>query len=1753
MKGQISLRGVFVCAVLASCLSAGVFAQQPGEDWTRIAILGIGTRVVVLSPTYTLDGIIFAGTEGLGVWRSMDDGDTWVQSTSDESLAHSCVADLVISPHFPSATTGDHTLFAITTDGAIYKCTDGHTTPFTFSCVMEAPLGAVGTSLAIHPLYDGTGTGSNLYVFAGYQEGPYPLYITSNGGTTWGGDVSSTLPGHLIIYDLAFSPSSGSGAADVFVGGNAVNTLPANSGPVWERTGTGTSGTWTKRSGADPMQLGSGDSETVTTLLYPGSARIWAGTLTHGMWLSTDTGGTWSAGCDGDKLGTLPRVNAIARSSGSSPHMIEGRDDRPYRSINSGANCTGWLPATPVWDVEFHPSYNGTTNCGILYATPNGLFRKSCSALDRGPAKVDGRAVAMAHNGDGKFMGSAGQGLFKSVPVTGTPYPMVRYNNFPGKRIPQIVAICPSPNYSELNGTCAESSATVFVAANFPGDPSYNGVYKSTNFGATWALVDRSATPATWPAGDTVYDFAIAPLWPADISLFAATTTGLWCYVSDSQGWTKVNDAGWMGPVWSVGIPPTYDRRSTAGFPYNTIFVGLDYGSPSLKNTVWYTNNNGSTWTKTDWDGATKLFGRATDFTFQDGFGISGNRVYASAISNTSPAGTGGVIKCIGGSGGNFATGWTSYNTGLGTSPMVWGIAAEPQFYTGGSYDSICATDSGVFKATSYNPIWTIKDTRPAWSVAYDQGDTSGNTAIVGFQNDTGVRPGGAALVTFAKTSFTVNTFTGYGTLPDDVWSTVAHDRDSNVLFSASPSMGVFVSEDAGISYRPWNRGMGDPTGPCVLRSGVGISMLAGRRNPAGGNNDIVWAGTAATGIKARWIYYNSTTGLIDLETENGSTANGWRDCSWLNESGVSQGTLATGRFERIQALPGTAQTYPVWAASPDLGMFELLAGPYWSIWKRQNSSAWGTNPPAKGVRHGDDGTDAVRLSSGAPVTDTVTSAALQSGWKYYSINVSSGAHTLYCYLRDLANDPDLYVRYNALPTTSTYDYRPNLHGLLDESVCVKALLLENFEEAWGPYGDNPPPGWTVSDTVSPSTWDTNDWYRAYWGAPYGIVAFITGYPSESQNNSLISPTFNLPAGKTTYTLEYDHDFQRGASEYGRIWYKSTQHPSWTLQKTYSASTTGWVHDSISLFSYAGDTNAQVCFQYAGLNGNFWALDNIRVAFTDTPNPIPLSMGTWYIGVNGYPVGTSQYELTATLDGCAATASSPPSSQGLTPEKWFAASDGENVPSPKAPTGNTTWGTVNEQGVFKGIGTSLESGPSPEAISWVARNGATPHTLGNLHANTVIQLTDQSLVVGCEDDVYYSPAPDEGITTWLSATANVANAGSNHFRDLLECSNGDVLIAANGTGTGGSAGGVWLSGDKGAHWMKISSGFDDSSQNLEDIVADSGNPPSYYASTDSTGVYTRTITAYPYPIVTSLVPNTGSVTGNDTITINGSNFMANCPTGLDCPDSNPVVLFGDTEVSATYLGTTQLRVTSPAHVTGAVGVAVRNPDTRLSSSKPAFTYACTQPTAVTNNGASDPDPYAFSGIQINWSQDPVLGDSGWKDGEFGTRTYSVLRGGTVTQSGIAYGTVSTTDTPPIAVTSYAYTVRYVNGCSFTRDTAGYSAMDDAEAAGQTLTYMKWNASGKNRLDWGATSGADAYKLYRGDSSQLKNLPTNASVCLAYQGAGVSTGATLTAVPASGTFYWYLVVATKGPAEGTLGTGTGGTQEKVTSSGLCSPP
>ncbi len=95
------------------------------------------------------------------------------------------------------------------------------------------------------------------------------------------------------------------------------------------------------------------------------------------------------------------------------------------------------------------------------------------------------------------------------------------------------------------------------------------------------------------------------------------------------------------------------------------------------------------------------------------------------------------------------------------------------------------------------------------------------------------------------------------------------------------------------------------------------------------------------------------------------------------------------------------------------------------------------------------------------------------------------------------------------------------------------------------------------------------------------------------------------------------------------------------------------------------------------------------------------------------------------------------------------------------------------------------------------------------------------------------------------------------------------------------------------------------------------------------------------PVVNNVSPNNGSPSGGNVVIINGSAFQ-----------SGATATFGGTPATGvTFISSSQLQVTTPAHAPGAVTVQVTNPNAQSGSKASAFTYnTAMSVTGISPNG-----------------------------------------------------------------------------------------------------------------------------------------------------------------------------------------------------------
>jgi methionine-rich copper-binding protein CopC len=162
-------------------------STNSGSSWSISTAVSGSIQSIAVSPAYSTDKTVFVGTDGYGVFRTTDAGDSWTQSSGDSSFNGMCVSSVAFSPAFST----DNTAFATSSDGCgVYKTTDSGDN--WSQCATASTVGLFLTTVAVSPTY-----ASDHTVFAG-------KYFSSDSGSTWS-DITGLAS--VDVSCLSFSPT----------------------------------------------------------------------------------------------------------------------------------------------------------------------------------------------------------------------------------------------------------------------------------------------------------------------------------------------------------------------------------------------------------------------------------------------------------------------------------------------------------------------------------------------------------------------------------------------------------------------------------------------------------------------------------------------------------------------------------------------------------------------------------------------------------------------------------------------------------------------------------------------------------------------------------------------------------------------------------------------------------------------------------------------------------------------------------------------------------------------------------------------------------------------------------------------------------------------------------------------------------------------------------------------------------------------------------------------------------------------------------------------------------------------------------------------------------------------------------------------------------------------------------------------------------------------------------------------------------
>jgi len=519
--------------IFAGTDGAGMFrSTNNGESWDEINFGLTSTKIHVYSLVINSNGHIFAGTPG-GVFRSMDNGANW----SATGLTNTYVSVLAINSN------GD--IFA-GTFGGVYRSTDnGDSWSLINTGLTNTIVGALAINSSGHIFAGASGDGvfrstdngdnwnntsldsvdvyslainSAGHIFAGTRG--QGIFRSRDNGGTWSNVISGA---GFVVTSLTINKSSGHIFAGTQGGGGGV-LRSTNNGNSWS-----------------PVFNIAFTGYNVNSLTINSSGHIFAGTFGGGVYRSIDNGGSWAAVNNGltNAFVSSLVINATGR-------IFAGTAAGIFRSTDNGDN---WIAVNTGLTRPFINSFAINSSGHIFVGTDFGAFRStnnggSWTALNAGFFNF--RALAINSSGH-IFAGTQGGGVFRST------------NN--GGRWSAVNTGLTNRNLQSL---AINSSGHIFAGTD-------GGPFRSTDNGASWTAVNAGLTNIG------VYSFAIN----SSGHIFAGTiTSGVFRSTDNGDSWAAVNTGLTNISVESLAI-------NSSGH----IFVGTFGGG------VFRSTNNGDDWT----------------------------------------------------------------------------------------------------------------------------------------------------------------------------------------------------------------------------------------------------------------------------------------------------------------------------------------------------------------------------------------------------------------------------------------------------------------------------------------------------------------------------------------------------------------------------------------------------------------------------------------------------------------------------------------------------------------------------------------------------------------------------------------------------------------------------------------------------------------------------------------------------------------------------------------------------------------------------------------------------------------------------------------------------------------------------------------------------------------------------------------------------------------------------------------------------
>ena len=538
-------------------------SSDNGSNWTLVYNSTI-LSLVIASLSSTPDGSILAGTDGAGILKSTDNGNTWTST----SLVTNTIRSFVISEN--------NSILAATNSG-IYKSNDngdnwvlsnsGLTTTNTYA-LLKNTSGTIFCTAGISKIFKSTDNGSNwletgsglpssvIYslgsnssnvLFSGTISG---LYKSTDDGSSW---IADSLQNKFIRW-VAFNSSD-----DLFAGTAGEGIYRSDQGSsVYEVINTGLKNTF------------------INAMTFALNGDFYAGTNNNRFYKSSDLGINWLDISDHLIVFNSP-ARVLSLLTYPNGDIIAGTFNQGiFRTTNNGdywLHELSGLTTYNIYSLALDRQANilaGSTS--KLYKSAN--FGQDWEAIDNGQINYNIQDIAVNSLGH-IFVATNGGGVFRST-NDGNSWTQIN-NGF---------------IYNYAFAIAIKENDDIFVTGEM------TGIYRSTDNGDTWT----SMLTATLPA----YDIMINDL--GDIFVSSIDAQGVLRSIDNGVTWQQINSglynynvrslclsantflyAGGAGTgVWVSGLPTGSNLFGTN----SNISLPIPFNQP-VSNTITISGNSG--------------------------------------------------------------------------------------------------------------------------------------------------------------------------------------------------------------------------------------------------------------------------------------------------------------------------------------------------------------------------------------------------------------------------------------------------------------------------------------------------------------------------------------------------------------------------------------------------------------------------------------------------------------------------------------------------------------------------------------------------------------------------------------------------------------------------------------------------------------------------------------------------------------------------------------------------------------------------------------------------------------------------------------------------------------------------------------------------------------------------------------------------------------------------------------------------------